>query len=82
MNADLQMYGIADINLYIERSIKPSATYRFSGGYMIVAGLISNAQELIEADFESARQILNIAKYILFEIMEGNLVGNVSQTVD
>ena len=78
MNANLQMYGTPDINLYIERNIKPSTTYRFSGGNMIVASLMSDAQEMIAVDdAEGARKILNIAKYVLFQIMEGNLIANV-----
>jgi hypothetical protein len=77
---DIQMYGTPDINLYIERSIKPSFTYKFTGGNMIVAGLMSDAQELMEhGDTEGARKTLNIAKHVLFEIMEGNLIGNVSR---
>ena len=79
MNADLQMYGTPDINLYIERSVKPSMTYRFSGGNMIVAGLMSDAQEQMAMDdIEGARKTLNIAKNVLFQIMEGKLIGNVN----
>ena len=79
MNADLQMYGTPDINLYIERSVKPSMTYRVSGGNMIVAGLMSDAQEQMAMDdTEGARKTLNIAKNVLFQIMEGKLIGNVN----
>jgi len=77
---DSRMYGTPDINLYIERSIKPSATYKFSGGNMVVAGLMSDAQELMgQNDVVGARRILNIAKHILFEIMDGNLIGDVAK---
>ena len=68
------MYGFEDINGYIE-SVKESATYQFSGANMVIAGLMSDAQELMTKDTERARQTLNIAKAIMFEVMYGNLVG-------
>jgi hypothetical protein len=69
------MYGFEDIDSYIE-SVKESMTYQFTGGNMIVAGLMSDAQELITfGDTERARQTLNVAKTILFNIMDGKLVG-------
>ena len=73
------MYGFADIDAYIE-SVKLSFTYRFTGGNMIVAGLMSDAQELMaHGDVECARQTLNIAKHILFLIADGELVGTVER---
>ena len=73
------MYGVNDINAYIE-SVKNSITYKFSGANMIVAGLMSDAQEQMAFDdTEGARKTLNIAKAILFEIMDGKLVGTVKQ---
>jgi len=77
MNTELKMYGINNIDQYIE-NVKQSMTYRFSGGNMIVAGLMSDAQEQMAMDdVEGARKTLNLAKNILFQIMEGQLVGNV-----
>jgi hypothetical protein len=74
-NRNVSMYGFADIDSYIE-SVKESITYQFTGGNMVVAGLMSDAQELMaHGDTERARQSLNIAKTIMFEIMDGNLVG-------
>ena len=74
-----QMYGFADIDSYIE-SVKDSITYKFTGGNMIVAGLMSDAQELMAiGDVERARQTLNVAKTVMFEIMDGNLVGTVER---
>jgi hypothetical protein len=47
---------------------------------MIVAGLMSDAQELIACDAqEASSQTLNIAKHILFLIMDGQLVGTVER---
>jgi len=74
-----QMYGFADIDSYIE-SVKDSITYKFTGGNMVVAGLMSDAQELMAVgDLERARQTLNVAKTIMFEIMDGNLIGTVQR---
>jgi hypothetical protein len=73
------MYGFADIDSYIE-SVKDSITYKFTGGNMVVAGLMSDAQELMAVgDVERARQTLNVAKTVMFEIMNGNLVGTVER---
>jgi hypothetical protein len=73
------MYGVNDINAYIE-SVKNSITYKFTGANMVVAGLMSDAQEQMAFDdIEGARKTLNIAKAILFEIMDGKLVGTVKQ---
>ena len=71
---NVSMYGFDDIDSYIE-SVKESITYQFTGGNMVVAGLMSDAQELMTRDTERARQTLNIAKTILFKIMDGELVG-------
>ena len=71
---NVSMYGFDDIDSYIE-SVKESITYQFTGGNMVVAGLMSDAQELMTRDTERARQTLNVAKTILFKIMDGELVG-------
>ena len=71
---NVSMYGFEDIDSYIE-SVKGTITYKFTGGNMVVAGLMSDAQELMTRDTERARQTLNIAKTILFMIMDGELVG-------
>ena len=80
VNANLspRMYGVADIDAYVE-SVKGSFTYKTVGGNMIVAGLMSDAQELLSVgDNERARQTLNRAKAVLFEIMDGRMIGTVS----
>ena len=74
-----QMYGFANIDSYIEL-VKDSITYKFTGGNMVVAGLMSDAQELIAGGAQDrSRQTLNIAKHILFLIMDGELVGTVER---
>lgn len=66
------MYG-CDIEEF-KASAKQSMTYRFSGGGMLVASLMSDAQELMAMDdVEQARQTLNKAKALLFDIMEDKM---------
>ena len=73
--SNIQMYGVTNIDAYIN-SVVNSFTYKVTGGNMVVAGLMSDAQELMSfGDTEGARKTLNIAKAILFQIMDGQLVG-------
>jgi hypothetical protein len=73
---DFQMYGVADIDGWIE-SMKDSFTYKTVGGAMCVAGLLSDAQELLNmGSNDHARQTLNIAKLVLFEICDGKLIAH------
>ena len=75
---EMQVYG-CDINEFVE-DIKDSVTYRCTGANMVVAGLMSDAQEMMaHGDTENARQFLNRAKHILFMIMDGELVGTVAR---
>jgi hypothetical protein len=79
--SDIQMYGVADIDAYIN-SVVNSFTYKVTGGNMVVAGLMSDAQEQMAfGDTEGARKTLNIAKAILFQIMDGQLVGTQPERV-
>lgn len=71
-SAEQSMYG-CNITEFKE-SVRRSITYRFTGGNMVVAGLMSDAQELMAMGHtEAARQMLNRAKAILFDIMDGNM---------
>ena len=66
MNNSQKMYGVADIDEFVD-SVKDCISYKLSGGYMVVAGLMSDAQEEIAYGMdESARQTLNRAKFVLF----------------
>ena len=48
-----------------------SITAKFSGLEMVVMGILSDAQELLAMDrAESARKQMNVAKFILSEVME------------
>ncbi len=76
----LKMFG-CEIDKFLENT-KNSASYKMSGAYMIVAGLMSDTQELILCgDDEGARQHLNLAKMVLFEIMDGNLIAQVPRDI-
>jgi len=73
---ELQCYG-CNIAEFLSQ-IKECITYRLSGANMVVAGLMSDAQEEMSMGaVERARQTLNRAKFILGEIMDGNLVADV-----
>jgi CCR4-NOT transcriptional regulation complex NOT5 subunit len=66
------MYG-CDIEEF-KASVKQSLTYQFSGGGMVVASLMSDAQELMARDdVERASWALNKAKALLFDIMEDKM---------
>ena len=70
---DQQCYG-CDIQEFIAQ-ISKSITYQLSGANMVVAGLMSDAQEELQMGAnERARQSLNKAKAILFEIMDGKMI--------
>lgn len=63
---EISMYGVTEANL--RASIENSITFKLSGAEMIVASLMSDAQEEIEHGMdEAARQTLNRAKFVLFE---------------
>ena len=68
--ADQSMFG-CDLNRFIE-SVENSLTFKLSGVGMVIAGLMSDAQEELQfGDAESARKTLNKAKALLFRTMEG-----------
>jgi len=64
---EMQMYG-CDFQAFKE-SVKDSITYKVSGGVMVLAGLLSDAQELMVGDdIDTARKYLNRAKALMFEM--------------
>jgi hypothetical protein len=74
-NSDKMMYG-CDIEAFKE-SVKDSFTYKFQGGYMVVASLLSDAQEqLAHGDDFGARQTLNKAKALIFDMADGGMTFN------
>ena len=68
---NFEMYGVNDIDSYI-KSLVQTTTY--NGLSMIIAGLMSNAQEQLEGgDNKNACKTLNIAKEILFRAFNEDL---------
>jgi len=68
---EVRMYGVTEAGM--REAVESSMTFRFSGPAMMAASLMSDAQELMayeQPDFntiEDQRQLLNRAKWILFE---------------
>ena len=69
---EVRMYGCTEAQM--REAVEESITFKFSGPAMIVASMMSDAQEMVnteygEVDFmraEDARQQLNRAKWVLF----------------
>jgi hypothetical protein len=79
LETNLVMFGVPDIEEWTAEMVQ-SITYKHVGGYMVAAGLMSDAQELMAGgDTERARKALNVAKMVLFEIANGKLVGVVER---
>lgn len=72
---EVRMYGCTEADM--REAVEQSITYRFSGADMYVASLLSDAQEMVsygpyDSDtlaniMEDQRQLLNRAKFVLFE---------------
>ena len=68
---EVRMYGVTEAGM--REAVESSITFKFSGPAMMVAGMMSDAQEMMayeQPDFniiEDQRQLLNRAKWILFE---------------
>jgi hypothetical protein len=63
-------YGISEAQ--IRREYMDGITAKLSGLEMVAMGILSDAQEMMAAGFDSdrVRKQINIAKFILCEIME------------
>jgi len=74
----IAMYGMTEAD--IKAQYMESITAKFSGLEMVVAGILSDCQEMNqyqhaaavnqEANKERIRQQLNVAKFILFDMMD------------
>lgn len=70
---EVRMYGVTVAGM--RESVESSITFKLSGPAMMVASLMSDAQEMVNTEYgdvdymraEDARQCLNRAKWILFE---------------
>jgi len=67
---EVRMYGVTEAGM--REAVESSITFKFSGPAMVVAGMMSDAQEMMayeQPDFntiEDQRQLLNRAKFVLF----------------
>ena len=67
---EISMYGVTEAQM--REAVESSITFKLSGPAMVVAGMMSDAQELMayeQPDFntiEDQRQLLNRAKFVLF----------------
>ena len=62
-------YGVSEAD--IRKEYMNSTTAKFSGLEMVAMGVLSDAQELLGMDRkEAARKQMNIAKFILREMMK------------
>jgi hypothetical protein len=72
---EVRMYGVTEAGM--RESVESSLTFKFSGPMMVAAGILSDAQEMINTEYgdidymraEDARQAINRAKWIMFEYM-------------
>ena len=68
---EVGMYGVTEAGM--RKAVESSITFKLSGPAMVVASMMSDAQELMayeQPDFntiEDQRQLLNRAKFVLFE---------------
>jgi serine kinase of HPr protein (carbohydrate metabolism regulator) len=72
---EVRMYGVTEAGM--RESVESSITFKFSGPAMIVASMMSDAQEMMAygepnaVSIEDQRQLLNRAKWVLMTyIME------------
>lgn len=66
---EVRMYGVTEAGM--REAVESSASFRFSGPAMVVASMMSDAQEMVayghpDANtLEDQRQLLNRAKFVL-----------------
>ena len=69
ISGEVQMFGMSEDA--IRKQYMNSISAKLSGLEMVVAGILSDCQELTErGQSEQVRQQLNVAKFILFEMMD------------
>jgi hypothetical protein len=71
---EVRMYGVTEAGM--REAVESSITFKFSGPAMVVASMMSDAQEMVsygpyDSDtlaniMEDQRQLLNRAKFVLF----------------
>jgi hypothetical protein len=69
---EVRMYGCTEAQM--REAVESSTTFKFTGPAMVVASMMSDAQEMVSTEYgevdsmraEDARQQLNRAKWVLF----------------
>jgi hypothetical protein len=73
---EMKMYGMTEADIRDE--YMNSLTAKLSGLEMVIAGVLSDCQELTAMGRdEDVRKQLNVAKFMLFEMMEARLAETV-----
>lgn len=73
---EVRMYGCTEAQM--REAVESGITFKLSGPAMVVAGMMSDAQEMMayeQPDFnviEDQRQLLNRAKFVLFTYVMGD----------
>jgi len=69
---ETKCYGMSEADIH--EQYMNSSTYKYSGPEMVVMGILSDAQELMtfghDQATDQARKNINIAKFILSEMLE------------
>lgn len=75
ISGELQMFGMSTDD--IREQYMESLTARLSGLEMVVASILSDCQEILAYgnNSETIRKQLNVAKFILFEMMDAKRAG-------
>ena len=71
--AEMKMYGMTEAQIRVQ--YMESLTAKFSGQEMVVMGILSDCQEMLSMGagpraVEHVRQQMNVAKFILCEMMD------------
>jgi hypothetical protein len=71
--AEMKMYGMTEAQIRVQ--YMESLTAKFSGQEMVVMGILSDCQEMLGMGagpraVEHVRQQMNVAKFILCEMMD------------
>ncbi len=78
---EVRMYGCTEAQM--REAVESSITFKFTGPAMVVASMMSDAQEMMayeQPDFnviEDQRQLLNRAKWVLFTYIMDRADGSV-----
>jgi hypothetical protein len=72
-------YGISEAT--IREDYMQSLTARLTGLEMVVMGILSDSQEILDGEYDQIRKQLNIAKFILSEMLEDRLLANNAKTI-